>query len=465
MSPPRSDLRRGVPSVDRLLRSDPGRRAAASLGRPLVKRCLAIVLEDVRLDAARGRTPPADDEILAGALRLASSASTGLRPVINATGVVLHTNLGRAPLPERAAEAAARAGASYTDLEVDRETGRRGTRSARVELLVTALTGADAALVVNNCAAALLLSLTAVAKRKEVVVSRGELIEIGGEFRIPDIVAASGAKLVEVGTTNRTRVRDFADAIGPRTAALLKVHPSNYQVVGFTAAPKPASLAALAHRGGLVFIHDVGSGLLREDPGVLRGEPSVAGALADGADLVTCSGDKLLGGPQAGIVTGGRALVDRLRRHPMARAVRVDKMQLAALETVLGMIAAGSENDIPVHRMLRESAASIRRRAQEVLDDLAGDETFDIGAVRIAKTQSVVGGGSLPGAELPSWALEVTTSDVNELATRLRGSTPSGVFARTGDGRLVLDLRTVLPAQHADLARALRRALEGRAGT
>src|SRR5438093_899638 len=340
--------RRKIPSLDALLRSEPGQRAAETFGRALLKRTLTQTLDVVRAGAARGIDPPEDDVIMARAVGLASSAATGLNPVINATGVVLHTGLGRAPLPDRAAKAAVRAGRGYTDLEIDRVTGARGRRTSRAELILTALTGAEGALVVNNGAAGLLLSLAALARGKQVLVSRGELIEIGGEFRIPDIMAASGAKLVEVGTTNRTRPSDYRGAITSKTALVLKVHPSNYRVVGFTATPSAADLSGLATKAGVPFLYDLGSGLLDRYPGVPADEPSAREALADGADLVVFSGDKLLGGPQAGIVLGRADLVERLRRNPIARAVRVDKMQVAALESVLMADATGPHPGHPV---------------------------------------------------------------------------------------------------------------------
>jgi len=323
---------------------------------------VAQTLVEARAAAERGIQPPSDDELFAHAVGLASKVATGLTSVINATGVVLHTNLGRAPLPEAAARAAARAARTYSDLEVDRETGKRGKRSARAEALLIAMTGAEDALVVNNCAAALLLSLAALARRKEVLVSRGELIEIGGEFRIPDIMAASGAKLVEVGTTNRTRTTDYRGAITDRTGAILKVHPSNYRVVGFTASPPAKDLAVLAAKRGIPFLFDVGSGLLHHEQSMPPDEPSVADALADGADLVTCSADKLLGGPQAGIVVGRADLVAKMRAHPIARAVRVDKMQIAALEAVLAMHASGRADALPVRRMLLVSLDDLSKR-------------------------------------------------------------------------------------------------------
>src|SRR5207342_805195 len=296
--------RRRIPSVDALLRSEPGRRASGTFGRPLVKHALSITLEQVRGAAERGTEPPPDDEILARALGLTSATAAGLVRVINATGVVLHTGLGRAPLPARAAAAAARAGQGYVDLEVDRGTGARERRSTRAERLLTSMTGAEDALVVNNGAAALLLALASLARGKSVLVSRGELIEIGGEFRIPDIMAASGARLVEVGTTNRTRASDYRSALSDKTALILKVHPSNYRVVGFASTPSAKDLAGIARRANLPFLYDLGSGLLERVPGAAADEPSATDALADGADLIVFSGDKLLGGPQAGIVLG-----------------------------------------------------------------------------------------------------------------------------------------------------------------
>ncbi|MBI3648458.1 MAG: L-seryl-tRNA(Sec) selenium transferase [Actinobacteria bacterium] len=449
-----TDARRKVPSVDALLRSEPGGRAAAALGRPLLKRTLASVLDEVRAAAARGISPPEEDEILAEASHRASWVASGLTSVINATGVVLHTNLGRAVLPGEAAEAARRAAVAYSDLEVDRGSGARGKRGTRAELLLASLTGAEDALVVNNCAAALLLGLAALAKGKQVLVSRGELIEIGGEFRIPDIMAASGAKLVEVGTTNRTRIGDYRAAASDRTGAILKVHPSNYRVVGFTATPATKDLATLAAKIEVPFLYDAGSGLLEEERGL--DEPSVAGALADGADLVTFSGDKLLGGPQAGCVVGRADLLVRLRRHPMARAVRVDKMQVAALETVLAMHATGRRGELPVRRMLQEPLESVARRAHETCERVGGD----LEGAHVARCESSVGGGAMPGVTIPSWAVAIRVPDATAFAARLRTGAPS-VFCRVEDDRVVLDVRTVLPGQVPDLVRAVQYALEG----
>jgi L-seryl-tRNA(Ser) seleniumtransferase len=453
---PMTDVRRRLPSVDALLRSDPGVRAATSLGRPLLKQELARAIEAARVAAASGVEPPEDDVLLARAAGAASRIANGLIPVINATGVVLHTNLGRAPLPESAARAAATAARSYSDLEVDRVSGTRGRRSTRVEALLTALTGAEDALVVNNCAAALMLALAALARRKEVLVSRGELIEIGGEFRIPDIMSASGAKLVEVGTTNRTRVADYRGAATDRLGMILKVHPSNYRVIGFTSTPSTADLAGLAAKLSVPFLFDVGSGLLRRGRPHPADEPVVGEVLAQGADLVTFSGDKLLGGPQAGCIVGRRDLVEALRRHPVARAVRVDKMQVAALGSVLKTIATGRADDIPVARMLAEPAEHVKHRAQELALMLGGD----LEHAHIRACRSTVGGGSMPGADIPSWGVAVGCPDPPVFAGRMRAGSPS-VFCRVeGDG-VLFDVRTVEPAELPHLARAILYAIEG----
>jgi L-seryl-tRNA(Ser) seleniumtransferase len=451
-----SEPRRRIPSVDALLRGGPGRRAAATLGRPLVKLALRETLEQVRTAVADGAEPPTDDEILARALARASDVTSGLAPAINATGVILHTGLGRAPLPARAAKAAAEAAAGYADLEVDRATGRRGRRTSRPETLLRALTSAEDALVVNNGAAGVLLALGALAKGKQVLVSRGELIEIGGGFRIPDIMAASGAKLVEVGTTNRTRVADFRSGLTDRTALVLKVHPSNYRVIGFTAEPALADLAAFAHGAGVPLLYDLGSGLLERWPGVPAEEPSAVEALAQGADLVVFSGDKLLGGPQAGIVLGRADLVDRLRRNPIARAVRVDAMQVAALGSVLSMYARDRRAELPVWRMLREAPEDVHRRAARLAETLGGG----LEDARVVACASTVGGGALPGLEIPSWAVEIGVPDPTAMAARLRSGRPS-VFGRVAERSVLFDLRTVPEERLHDLARAIQYALEG----
>ncbi|HEY5859135.1 MAG TPA: L-seryl-tRNA(Sec) selenium transferase [Actinomycetota bacterium] len=451
-----ADARRSVPSVDSLLRAEPVQRAAEVFGLPLVKRTVKITLDTARRHAAEGEVPPDAEEIMATAIGHASRIATGLTPVINATGVVLHTNLGRAPMPKRAADAAHRAAVSYADLEVDRITGRRGTRTGRAEAMLLALTGAEAAIVVNNGAAAVLLSLAALAKGKQVLVSRGELIEIGGEFRIPDIMAASGTKLVEVGTTNRTRIGDYRTAMTERGGAILKVHPSNYRVVGFTAEASTKDLATLASQHDVPLMYDVGSGLLHRERGMPTDEPTVSGALADGSDLVLCSGDKLLGGPQAGLVVGKADLVAKLRKHPIARAVRVDKMQIAAMEQVLAMHVRGDEQEIPVHRMLREPADVVRTRAQQLCETLGGD----LEHAHVHRCESVVGGGSMPGTALASWGVRLTVPDPTTFAARLRAGSPS-VFCRVEDDHVLFDVRTVTDEQVHDTARAILYAIEG----
>jgi L-seryl-tRNA(Ser) seleniumtransferase len=451
-----SEPRRAVPSVDALLRSEPGKRASATFGRALLKRTLQLTLDEVRAVVESGAPSPDRDEILARAAGLASYAATGLTSVINATGVILHTGLGRAPLSERAARAAKRAALGYGDLEVERASGARGRRTARAELMLTALTGAEAALVVNNGAAGVLLALAALAKGKQVLVSRGELIEIGGEFRIPDIMAASGARLVEVGTTNRTRAADFRSALSDKTGLILKVHPSNYRIVGFTAEPSAAELGALAAKAGVPFLYDIGSGLLGRSPGVPQDEPAATEALADGADLVVFSGDKLLGGPQAGIVLGRRALVERLRRHPIARAVRVDKMQVAALGSVLADHAAERGTELPLWRMLRESADQVHRRAARLAEALDGD----LEGAHVVTCTSSVGGGSLPGYSLPSFGVEVRAPEPEAMSARLRSGSPP-VFCRVNEKGVVFDLRTVPADAIPDLTRAIQYASEG----
>ncbi len=415
-----------------------------------MKQALQGVLDGVRERAARGIAAPEEPEILARALELSARDLYGMTRVINATGVVLHTGLGRAPVPRVAARAAARAAASYTDLEVDRATGGRGRRTARVEHMLTALTGAQAALAVNNGAAALLLTLAALANRREVPVSRGELIEIGGEFRLPDIMRASGAKLVEVGTTNRTRRADYERAVGVRTGLLLKVHQSNYQVVGFTGSVPIAALATVARAHGIPVVHDVGSGLLLPDRSIPDEEPSVTASLADGADLVICSGDKLLGGPQAGLVAGRADLVERLRRHPIARAVRLDTMTVAALEAVLRLYVTGRRDEIPLWQILATPQRRLEARARALV------KLFPKASVR--RSEGALGGGSVPGHALPSAELVIPTEHPDRLAARLRLGRPP-VFCRVAEDALAFDLLAIPPEDDDTLVRAIRYAM------
>ncbi len=416
---------RDLPSVDELARGsdDPLAIAAA-------RAVLARARDEIRAGADPGNLPTRLAEALLDARRPA------LRRVLNATGVLVHTNLGRAPLADAALERV-RETAGYSNLEYDLTSGTRGSRQDHLAPLLRRLTGADAAIVVNNNAAAMLLALAALAEGREVVVSRGELIEIGDGFRIPDVLARSGARLVEVGTTNRTRAADYEAAIGPETALLLRVHQSNFRVVGFTEQPAPAELAAVARRHGVPLLDDLGSGAL---VGV-EGEPTPADSLAAGADLVCFSGDKLLGGPQAGIVAGRADLVEQLRRHPLQRALRSDKLTLAALEGTLALYLDRPEQ-IPVVRMLREPAEAVRARAERLAAATGGE---------VEETVARAGGGALPLAELPSFACALE----EELAAALRAHDPP-VIAVVRDGRTLLDCRTLTDAEAEEVAAAVR---------
>ena len=405
--------------------------------------------DPLAVDAARSVLARAREEIQAGAdpgdlvgrvhEELGTARAARLRRVLNATGVVVHTNLGRAPLAEAALERVREVGRGYSNLEYDLASGTRGSRQDHVAAVLRRLTGAEAALVVNNNAAAVLLALAALAEGREVLVSRGELIEIGDGFRIPDVLARSGARLVEVGTTNRTRAADYERSVGPETAVLLRVHQSNFRLVGFTELPALGELAAVAGRHGLPLVDDLGSGALVR----VEDEPSVRGSLDAGADLVCFSGDKLLGGPQAGIVVGTAELVERLRRHPLQRAVRADKLTLAALEGTLGLYldperAAGQ---VPVLRMTGEPAETVRARAERLAGAVGGE---------VEETVARVGGGALPLAELPSFACAVE----EELAAPLRVGEPP-VIGVVRDGRLLLDCRTLSATEAEEVARAV----------
>jgi len=415
---------RDLPSVDELLRDE---RLAAE-PHELAVVAARTVLDRVRDEIQAGATPgPLVDAVLA---ELAGAREPSLRRVLNATGVLVHTNLGRAPLAEAALERVLEVGRGYSNLEYDLERGERGSRQDHLAPLLRRLTGAEAALVVNNNAAAVLLALAALAEGREVVVSRGELIEIGDGFRIPDVLARSGARLVEVGTTNRTRAADYERAIGPETAVLLRVHQSNFRVVGFTERPELEQLGRIAQRFGLPLVDDLGSGALS----AVGEEPTPAESLRAGADLVCFSGDKLLGGPQAGVVVGRAVLVERLRRHPLQRALRADKLTLAALEgTLLLAFDSSTRNAIPVLRMFHEPLEAVRARAER-LAQLVGGE--------VEETVARVGGGALPLAELPSAACAVE----EELAEPLRLGEPP-VIAVVRDGRTLLDCRTLTDAE------------------
>jgi len=419
---------RDLPSVDELARG---------LDDPLAIEAARTVIERAREEIRAGADPGDLAARLQEELRAVRRPS--LRRVLNATGVIVHTNLGRAPLAEEAIAQVVETARGYSNLEFDLREGVRGSRQDHVAAILRRLTGAESALVVNNNAAAVLLALAALAEGREVIVSRGELIEIGDGFRIPDVLARSGARLVEVGTTNRTRAKDYEKAIGPETALLLRVHQSNFRVVGFTELPRLDELAAVAHRHGLPLVDDQGSGALAD----LTGEPSAKESLAAGADLVCFSGDKLLGGPQAGIVVGRAGLVERLRSHPLQRAVRADKLTLAALEGTLRVYLDAPER-IPVLRMLGQDGATVQARAEQLAALVGGT---------VEETVGRVGGGALPLAELPSFACAVDES----LAASLRTGSPP-VVGVVRDGKLLLDCLTLADDEIDEVAAAVTRA-------
>jgi L-seryl-tRNA(Ser) seleniumtransferase len=424
---------RELPSVDELAASPELEAFVEQHGRPFVVEAARAALERAREDVKAGF--PAGDLVARTTGELEGRLRPSLRRVLNATGVVVHTNLGRAPLAEAALERMHEVGAGYSNLEYDVEAGSRGSRQDHVAALLRDLTGAEAALVVNNNAAAVLLALAALAEGREVIVSRGELIEIGDGFRIPDVLARSGAILVEVGTTNRTRLADYERAVGDRTAALLRVHQSNFRLVGFTEQPRARDLARLADRHGLALVEDLGSGALVET----GDEPTASASVEAGAHVVTFSGDKLLGGPQAGIAVGRADLIEDMRRHPLQRALRPDKLTLAALEGTLALYRSGA--NVPVLRMLAEPVEAVRARAER-LAGLTG------GAVE--ETTARPGGGSLPVTEIASYACALPL----ELAEPLRRGEPA-VIGIVRDGRLLLDCRTLADAAVDEVAAAV----------
>jgi L-seryl-tRNA(Ser) seleniumtransferase len=451
------------PSVERLLAAV--RPRLATDADPDALATIARDAVDAERERLRAGAKPTSLEALAddvaGTLAgLADPDRTGLVPVINATGVILHTNLGRAPWAEEAIEAARQAAAGYSLLELDRGTGRRGPRFRTAEAHLVALTGAEDAIVTVNNAAAVALAV-GLAGRSGVAVSRGELVEIGGGVRIPEIVRRAGARLVEVGTTNRTRAADFEAPLAEgRATVVLRVHPSNFAQTGFVEAPDPVAVARVAHEHGAIVIDDLGSGAFLDTAHyVLAHEPTPAERLAAGADLVTFSGDKLVGGPQAGLIVGRADLVARIRRDPLARAVRPEKVTLAALAATLGLYRAGlATSRIPVWRMIATPVAAVRERAEAVLAALPAAARA---RVRVESMFAAVGGGSLPGETLESAGLIVEGRGAAALAQRLRMADPA-VLARVADGAVWLDLRTVLPAEDGSLAAALGRAVTER---
>jgi L-seryl-tRNA(Ser) seleniumtransferase len=473
LSPEQTELLRRIPSIDELLAQPRLAALAARVDRSLLVEVARNVLSELRsritgeaqssasaeLTLLASDSPALEEHISALVERLLAHS---LQPVINATGVVLHTNLGRAPLPAAVVEEFRNTATRYSNLEYDLEAGARGKRDVHTSRLLERLTGAEAAVVVNNCAAAVLLVLAALAKGGEVIVSRGELIEIGDGFRIPEIMAQSGALLREVGTTNRTRLADYENAINENTRLLLRVHPSNFRISGFTEKPELAELAELSKRTGLPLVEDLGSGCLMDLAASGIAEPMVRQSIEAGVSIVMFSGDKLLGGPQAGIIAGKKELVSRVRRHPLFRALRVDKLTIAALEVTLGAYLRAAWDEIPVLQMIRASAREIARRSENFLRELRPELPLDEVELEIADGSSLAGGGSTPTQALPTKVIRIASARYSaaQLEQRLRRA-PAGisVIARVESDRLILDLRTVFPEQEPILVKTLAAAL------
>lgn len=440
---------RALPAVDALLSTDAAAHLAGQYGRQATVDALRTALDTTRARILAGDSASSDAASILqeAAAALARRFRPTLQPVINATGVIIHTNLGRAPLSTAAQNAVRQIAAQYNTLEFDLEDGKRGSRLIHAGELLCEVTGAEAALVVNNNAAGLVLALSALAQDREVIISRGQLVEIGGGFRVPDVMTQSGALLVEVGTTNRTRAADYEQAVSERTALILRAHASNFKIIGFTESASLDELASITRRHGLYLMDDLGSGALLDTAAFgLDHEPTVQASLASGADLVAFSGDKLLGGPQAGILAGKKDLIDRLRRHPLARAIRADKLCLAALTATLDHYRKDEAlEQIPVWRMIARPLDDIRTVAEAWAAQVGGE---------VIDGESAVGGGSLPGATLPTVLLALTVPRPDDFLAQLRAADPP-VIARIADDRVLFDPRTVLDGQERTLLRVL----------
>jgi L-seryl-tRNA(Ser) seleniumtransferase len=457
------DSRRLVPSVDQVMKRPEIQALAERHGRPVVLRHARSALEELRRRANAGESGL--EEAVASLVsdvgaQVEAATRPSLQTVLNATGVVVHTNLGRAPLSAEAAARVADVASSYSNLEYDLGRGERGNRETHAESRLRELLGVESTVVVNNCAAAVFLAVNTLAEGREVLVSRGELVEIGGSFRIPDVLRKGGARLREVGTTNRTRIADFRAALSPETGLILKVHPSNFRIVGFTEAPSIEELAELAKESGIPLMEDQGSGLMDALPDALAPEATAPAALRGGAGLVTFSGDKLLGGPQAGLAAGLRAFVEPMRRNPLYRALRVDKMTLAALDATLVEHEAGrAATNVPVLKMIHTPVDEIRARAEGFARRLS-DSAPDL-RLALVDAHSAVGGGAAPTVGVPTVAISITHPRLgpDRLAAALRaGRTP--VVVRVAEDRLLVDLRTVAPEQEAALLEALTAAAQ-----
>ena len=446
---------RNLPSVDSLLQTSHLADLVATYGRPLAVEAIRFTLDGVRAEAKSGLDLPSTETLLARVdSLLAAWTRPSLQPVINATGVILHTNLGRAPLSRAASEAMTSAALGYSTLEFDLSTGKRGSRAVHAEDLLKRMLGVESALVVNNNAAAVLLVLSALAKGKHVVISRTQLVEIGGSFRVPDVMKQSGAKLAEVGATNKVRLRDYEEAIRDGATMILRAHRSNFKIIGFTEEPELNKIADLAHKHEIPFVDDLGSGALLDTAKYGLGhEPTVQESLAAGADIVCFSGDKLLGGPQAGIIVGKKDLLDRIKKHPLARAVRADKLCLAALSaTLLHYLKDEATREIPIWRMVSATAEQVRGRAEAWRKSLGQGE--------VVASESTVGGGSLPEESMPTFVLSLSVKSPDKFLKRLRESNPP-IIARTENDNVLFDPRTVLEEQEQSLLSALYSLLSG----
>jgi len=466
-------LLRALPSVDSLLRSETGRNLTSVLGSERLTRLARKITDELRQDIldrpsnsgtmdgnseGYSRTALLDEAERRLAAAHYAEMTSGVRRVINATGVILHTNLGRAPLSEAARRSIAEEASGYCNLEYDLATGRRGRRGARAEQLTADVSGAEAALIVNNCAAAALLVLTIFARDGEAVISRGELVEIGGDFRVPDVMAQSGTRMIEVGTTNRTRLSDYTKAISDQTRLLMRVHTSNYRIVGFTKTPTTRELAELTHENGLMLYEDAGSGALIDLTQFgITGEPIIRDSIKDGADIVSFSGDKLLGGPQAGFLVGQSKIVERMRSHPLYRALRVDKLRLAAIEVTLEAYARdATAAEIPIHHALAISGEDLKSRAKTFIERVSRQKPGHPLQIELLEGSSAVGGGAAPTSQLPTTLISLAHGQrtANEIAADLRRSTPP-VIARIENDRVLLDLRTVSEPEEGQLERVL----------
>ena len=458
----KSSTLRAIPSVDQLLRTGVAVQLRSSVGLQRLTEIARQVTEEMRAHAqSNSMTEESKEALLAVATQRLDEICRGetlahLRRVINATGVILHTNLGRAPLSEAARNSVQEA-TGYCTLEYDPTTGSRGKRGRRTEELLTQLTGAEAAMVVNNCAAAALLILTVLAGDGETILSRGELVEIGGDFRVPDVMSNSGTRMVEIGTTNRTNLEDYRRAIVDRTRLIMKVHPSNYRIIGFTAAPELSKLASLAHNAGLLLYEDAGSGVLTDLSAYgITDEPIISQSVAAGADVVSFSGDKLLGATQAGLIVGRREIIERLRKHSLYRALRVDKLCLAALEATLEAHRRGALDEIPTLRMLALTADAIEERARQFIAKLTRHSESTAITATIVAGQSAVGGGSGPNVHPTTALISLKHESLkpDEIEEKLRHSSPP-VVARIAEGSVLLDMRTVAQKEEPELLEVL----------